>query len=220
MTGKPVADDKMTNEELGALTRRTDELKRRVNQGPIPFRFAMDGLQRLLEGGFPIWKTVSLPVRKSVDELIAAIRTAGRYVYPDQEEFWKQAQLVSREKEFDLVLVPTSVFRFPEYVWTKQNELAEVQEFYRRAFLFGLLPGPLQLALELGAIYKDQSRGELLVATESGLVRLVGPDSSGNGAFFVQETKGSSPQEWGRRRLCTSGDRPIAFVRPRNFWSW
>ena len=48
-TGRPVVDGKarrMSNEQLGELTRRVDDLKRRVNQGYVPFDWAIRNIQR------------------------------------------------------------------------------------------------------------------------------------------------------------------------------
>jgi hypothetical protein len=45
-----VADGKLTNEELGALTRRCDEIKRRLNEGTLPLPLVMRGLQHIIEG--------------------------------------------------------------------------------------------------------------------------------------------------------------------------
>lgn len=53
---KAVADGKLTNEELGALSRRLDELKRRTNERTLPYPLVMDEVQRLIEGrGVPKW---------------------------------------------------------------------------------------------------------------------------------------------------------------------
>jgi hypothetical protein len=41
---------KMDNEQLGKLTRRTDELKRRINEGTLEYDWVMDELQRVIEG--------------------------------------------------------------------------------------------------------------------------------------------------------------------------
>lgn len=50
-TANAVTDDtKMDNEKLGAFTRRTDELKKRINQGSVGYDWVMDQLQRTIEG--------------------------------------------------------------------------------------------------------------------------------------------------------------------------
>jgi len=40
---------KMDDEQLGNLTRRTDELKRRINEGTLSYDWVMDELQRVIE---------------------------------------------------------------------------------------------------------------------------------------------------------------------------
>jgi len=41
---------KMTDEQLGKLTRRSDELKRRINEGTLEYDRVMDELQQVIEG--------------------------------------------------------------------------------------------------------------------------------------------------------------------------
>lgn len=53
-TARAVTDGKMTNEELGLFTRRVDEIKRRINEGTIPYDWAMPELQRVVEGPKPL----------------------------------------------------------------------------------------------------------------------------------------------------------------------
>jgi hypothetical protein len=49
-TTKVVLDGtKMDNEKLGNFTRRSDELKRRINEGTLEYEWVMDGLQMLIE---------------------------------------------------------------------------------------------------------------------------------------------------------------------------
>jgi hypothetical protein len=50
VTASAVLDGiKMDNEQLGKLTRRTDELKRRINEGTLEYDWVMDELQRVIE---------------------------------------------------------------------------------------------------------------------------------------------------------------------------
>ncbi len=41
---------KMDDEQLGKMTRRTDELKRRINEGTLEYDWVMDELQQVVEG--------------------------------------------------------------------------------------------------------------------------------------------------------------------------
>lgn len=41
---------KMTDEQLRKLTRRSDELKRHINEGTLPYDWVMDELQQVIEG--------------------------------------------------------------------------------------------------------------------------------------------------------------------------
>lgn len=41
---------KMTDEQLGKLTRRSDELKRCINEGTLPYDWVIDELQQVIEG--------------------------------------------------------------------------------------------------------------------------------------------------------------------------
>ena len=50
MTAKAVADGKLTNEQLGGLHRRVDDIKRRLNDGAIDYPWVMVELQRITEG--------------------------------------------------------------------------------------------------------------------------------------------------------------------------
>ena len=45
-----VADGKLSDEQLGNLHRRVDEVKRRLNEGTIKFLWAINELQRIVEG--------------------------------------------------------------------------------------------------------------------------------------------------------------------------
>ncbi len=50
-TARAVLDGfKMDDEQLGRLTRRFDDLKRRTNEGTLPYDWVMDELQRVIEG--------------------------------------------------------------------------------------------------------------------------------------------------------------------------
>jgi hypothetical protein len=54
-TAKAVLDGtKMTNEQLGELTRRFDEIKKRINQGTLEYQWVIAEEQRLVEQGPPI----------------------------------------------------------------------------------------------------------------------------------------------------------------------
>ena len=52
MTARTAVADgvRMSDEQLGMLTRRHDELKRRINEGTLSYDWAMDEIQRLIEG--------------------------------------------------------------------------------------------------------------------------------------------------------------------------
>ena len=53
---------KMNDERLGRLTRRSDELKRRINEGTLDYDWVMDELQRVVEGCKPETPTAAVPV--------------------------------------------------------------------------------------------------------------------------------------------------------------
>lgn len=49
-TDNTVVDGKLSNEQLGGLSRRYSEVTRRVEEGTLTLDFAMDELQRIVEG--------------------------------------------------------------------------------------------------------------------------------------------------------------------------
>jgi len=49
-TDEAVVNGKLTNEALGALTRKFDEIKRRVEGGTIPLKNTLNALQDIIEG--------------------------------------------------------------------------------------------------------------------------------------------------------------------------
>jgi hypothetical protein len=68
---------RVTDEQFGKLTRRQDELRRRVDEGAIPLEVAMDGLQRLI-GIVTVQITVG--DHRSTEELLKA----GKFTYLNQ----------------------------------------------------------------------------------------------------------------------------------------
>lgn len=53
-TARAVTDGRMNNEELGLLTRRMDEIKRRLNEGTLPYDWVILKLQQVVEGQKPV----------------------------------------------------------------------------------------------------------------------------------------------------------------------
>jgi hypothetical protein len=49
---KTVKDGKLSNEQLGLLTRRHDEIKRRVCEGTLSYETVLDGYQNIIENRF------------------------------------------------------------------------------------------------------------------------------------------------------------------------
>jgi|OM-RGC.v1.032949845 hypothetical protein len=80
-TVNTVVDGKLTNEQLGGLHRRVNELTRRVNEGNLQYDWVMDELQRVVEGqvttsrDWAVWKTIKLGTHKDASTLLGAMKT-------------------------------------------------------------------------------------------------------------------------------------------------
>ncbi|MBI3632241.1 MAG: hypothetical protein HY225_02235 [Candidatus Vogelbacteria bacterium] len=79
-----VADGKLGNEELGQFTRKVDEIKRRLNEGTITLSWALNELQRIIEG------------RQSVSDLV--IDFDATPMIPSGLEIRESDQIASRFK--------------------------------------------------------------------------------------------------------------------------
>ena len=79
-----IADGKLSNEELGQFTRKVDEIKRRLNEGPLTLSWALNELQRIIEG------------RQSVSDLV--IDFDATPMIPSGLEIRESDQIASRFK--------------------------------------------------------------------------------------------------------------------------
>lgn len=168
-TVEAVIDGKLTNEQLGGYTRRTNELLRRINEGTLNFDWAMDQLQLVVEGHplgdgtqFPTWRTVNLGTHKTVDELKTAVKAAGHNISDWANDILgKPAFTISKEAKSELELVKLSVAE----LGFKNG--ATRKDIYARAIELGLALCPNEVGPQLRLKYDGQPKGEwILVAME------------------------------------------------------
>jgi len=90
MTAKAVADGKMTDESLGAFTRRTDEIKRRLNEGTLSLFLVMRDLQIIVERKplmiFEPWRVGVGMNRGQTPDYIVALRKKGYFIGKETEK--------------------------------------------------------------------------------------------------------------------------------------
>ena len=108
MTATTVPYRKLSNEELGGLTRRFDEIKRRLNEGTLPLPVVMNGLQGIIEGRpalcpFPVWKSIKLGTCKSPDEYRQALTKAGFAIGDRGNDILDKITSAQEETAVDLV---------------------------------------------------------------------------------------------------------------------
>jgi hypothetical protein len=168
MTVRAVVDGKMNDEQLGAYTRKSDELKRRINEGTLPFEIVLIGLQSLVEGRFQrvwgVWKTIKLGTGglKNADDFRKALKKANCGIGDRGNDILgKPAFTVDdTKKEVELVNVSVAELGF--------KEGARYADICKRANELGLDLCPAEVGPQLRLQYKDQPKGEwLLVAMEA-----------------------------------------------------
>jgi hypothetical protein len=100
---------KMTDEQLGKLTRRSDELKRRINEGTLEYDWAMDELQQVVEGRkfeTPVAaiiaeqpQPVPLPMSIVIDGDLSPNVPSGLYLTGDGTEHRKMGKITLEKRE-------------------------------------------------------------------------------------------------------------------------
>ena len=167
MTVPTVADGKMrlNNEQYGEVTRRLDEIKRRTDEGALPFESVMDALQRIIEGAlrvFSVWKSVLVGGKKP-SELGTMLETAGYQIGAIAKTMLGHKKFkVSKPVTLDFVRVTVKDLGFSD-----PNNLPMTTEVWERAKSLGLDPCPSDAAAHLRMAYPAQPMGEcLLVAME------------------------------------------------------
>lgn len=168
-TGKTVIDGKISNEELGAYFRKTNEILRRINERTLDYGWVMDQLQFTVENRvcnrnsqFKPWKTIELGTHKTVGELKTAIKRSNFRLFEEADEILKKSNIPLSEKKMRVDL------------YKIQNKpKTTYEEICSKAFSHGFLLCPREVALQLRRQYPDQPYGEQLhVATEP-IVRTV-----------------------------------------------
>lgn len=217
MTVHTVVDGKMTNEQLGEMTRRMDEIKRRVNEETIAYDWAIDKLQRIVEGRtaveprqWNVWKTIELgtPGLRTADDFRRALRDGGFKLGDWANDILGKPpfEAATEETGVDLVVKSVAELGFKDGATRRQ--------IYNRAKELGLNLCPAEVGPQLRLQYKDQSVGEwILIAMEPIL------DSAGDPRVFIVECVDSGLWLYGSRYggpdyFWLLGVRWL-FVRPR-----
>jgi hypothetical protein len=174
-----VADGKLTNEDLGGLTRRFDEIKRRLNEGTLTLPLVMGGLQNIVEGcvstpTFPVWKTLKLGTHKTPAAYRKVLKSAGRRVSDWVNEILNKVVVAPTEMDLDLVVCSVAELGF--------TNGARYDAICARGTELGLDLCPAEVGPALRLAYTDQPRGEWLVIAMDALT-----DSDGGGSIFRVE---------------------------------
>lgn len=153
----------VTDEQFGQLTRRTDELKLRVDEGVVPFDVTMDGLQKLIEGGeFKIFKTIKLGTGlKTADDFIRALNDGGFCIRDSGKYILVRPGFKVSQKEIEVDLVDISVIELGF------RNGAALEEVYKSAIKLGFDLCPPEAGPQLRLQYKNQPKDEqLFIAME------------------------------------------------------
>lgn len=205
-----VVDGKLTNEALGGIQRRTNEIVRRVEDGAITFDWVMDELQRMVEGrentspnlpAFLLWKTLKLGTHKSAKELRKAMEQAGCNISDWAGGMLKQNAftVAGQETDIDLVVVSVAELRFATGATRK--------DIYERAIQLGLALCPAEVGPQLRLQYLDQPMDEWLRIAMEPIT-----DSDGGLSVFRVAHDGDGP--W----LRSDRGRPGSVWRAGNRW--
>lgn len=207
----------VTDEQLGQLARRQNELFQRVRKGAVPIRPVLDGLQPLIEGRFvvqpavqppdyPVWKTI-ISGGVTGEDLLVELKARDVIVSEWAEDMMDQAAFTTSPEsmELDLVLVPVRDLK-PENGSTTLDVWAGAQKLKLK-----LCPAGVGLHLRLA--YLDQPSGESVRLAMTQIMSV-----GGLSVFELAKVKGKlllnavlvrPGQEWGPDDL-------LVFVRPRS----
>lgn len=199
-TAPAVLDGKLTNEQLGGLHRRLNEITRRINEGTLGYDYAMDGLQRIIEGrvaGEPrqweVWKMLKLGTGiKDAEGFRTALTQDGHGIGDWANDILGKPAFTASETEteVDLVLVTVAELGF--------KDGAKRSDIYTRAQELGLQLCPAEVGPQLRLQYKDQPNGEwILVGMEP-----ITDSDGGLGVFGVER------YDVGKQWLFSSGGSP------------
>jgi hypothetical protein len=191
-TGNSVPDGTLSDEKLGKLFRRTNEIKRRIEEGTILYSDAIDVMQLIIErksrralifSNPPKWK-----VWKCLDPIsLDAMHIKTKLLLMCKEEDNYSLELLSRfpylfdgvSKHFSLDLVKTSVSELGF------DEGATIGEVRLRAQNLGLKLCHPSVAYWLRLDYPDQEKKELL---EIGMNPIITPEYK-SVAFQIENYK-------------------------------
>lgn len=109
--------DKITNEELGIFTRRSDEIKRRITEGTIGLEWSLAKMQKIVEGpkpaetdSYPVWKSLQVGTRRFAQELLKDLKKVGCVVEDESIFFSGDFVLAPKETQIDLTLIDLKNF--------------------------------------------------------------------------------------------------------------
>jgi hypothetical protein len=153
----------VTDEHYTALSRRLDEIKRRVDEGTLEFEPTMDSLQAVIEGkfgvalaGFRIWKTLKRPAHASAAHYRESFKKKGISIGTYADQILDKVDFAEGLGEVDIARVYVRELGF------KTNTRRDA--IYKKALTSGLAKLPAWAALELRGIYDGQPNGEWLIA--------------------------------------------------------
>lgn len=190
-TVQAVIDGKLTNEQLGGLTRRTNEIIRRINEGTLGYDWVMNELQRVTEGRglgdgsqFQTWRTVKLGTHGTVEELKNAITSAGHNISDWSKDILGKPAftLAGEESELELVKVTARELGF--------SKGATRKDIYNRAIEQGLMICPAEVGPQLRLQYADQPIGEWVIIAMEPII-----DSGGDPGMFSVRRDGDG-ESW------------------------
>lgn len=193
MTRRCVPDD-----QYASISRRLDELKRRVDEGTIPYEPAMNALTPIIEGKAAPFggglrgrfiRTMSIQIGGvSKDDLIAQLGTANREVsgYAESMMNHKLFTTLAEPEPIMLIDLCPADLGFTENPTTTElfdvKRLAAWSEANLDGYVLDLCPA--ETGPHLAIQYKDQPKGEVLWIAMDRI-----PDSDGDPGVFGVERR-------------------------------
>ncbi len=150
---------KMDDEQLGRMTRRCDELKRRINAGTLSYKWVMDELQLVIEKRsdilrpWKVWKTIKLGAGlKTADDFRRVFKEGGFKIKDRANDILGEPDfetaISATEIEVDLVLISGAGLGF--------KGRTPRRNIFKRAREHGLELCSAEIGLHLRLQYPDQ----------------------------------------------------------------
>lgn len=156
MTAQAVPDGRLTDEMLGAFTRRMDVIKRRINSGTLSYLLVMRDLQSLVEAktvmAFEPWLKGAVVSQATTEGYISALKQAGYFIADEIEAKLSQLPHLPMPYYADFAYLLPFEFGYVEGEATYKKireRVGEIVGYQKHFFEEPMLDVGLALALEL-----------------------------------------------------------------------